>query len=268
MSQTRRYITNGLMIYSLVVIAISAVNISYSSENPDYPDSTSVTNSTANNTTGCNIYNLHKVSYSFAIGHIILALITILGCMCVQTSKKQFDWSELHEIPSEYWVVISAIVGGVCLTLITLSYGSHLDNPYYKDIAAFSAYGCNPVRIRLLYASLLITGLPMILFGLVLGILTVSGITYGVWYAVYSWIRTCALESPNCCDCARFWLGMGIQHHGPNNTYYNKNNIVTRTYTRPQSLNAIRISQSVMYSALYQQPSTTIYIQPPAYSET
>jgi hypothetical protein len=256
------------MIYSLMVIAISAVNISYSSENPDYPDLSPTSNSTSGNTTGCNIYDMHQVSYGFAIGHIVLALITILGCMCVQTSKKQFDSSELHEIQPEYWVVISAIVGGICLTVATLSYGSHLDNPYYKDIGKFSASDCSHVRIRLLYASLLITGLPMILFGLVLGILTVGGITYSVWYAIYTWMRSFVWVSPNCCDCARFWLGMGIQNHGPNNTNNNNNNIVKQTYTRPQSLNAIRISQSVRYSELQQQPNTTIVIQPPAYSDS
>ena len=264
MSQTRRFITNAIMIYSLVVIAISAANIGYSSENPDYPvpDPPPTSNSTSNNTTGCNIYNIHQVSYGFAIGHIVLALITILGCMCVQTSKKQFDSSELHEIPAEYWVVISAMIVSGCLTLATLSYGSNLDKPYYKDIGEFSAHGCSPVRIRLLYASLLITGFPAILFGLVLGILTVFGIIYGVCYAVYSWMRTFAWGRAICCDCTKIQPDIETHSRGPNN------NIGTRTYTRPQSLNAIKISKSVKYSELQQQPSTTIVVQPPAYSET
>jgi len=66
MSQNKRYITNNLMIYSLVVIAISAANIGYSNENPDYPEPPSTTNytsnnSTKNNTTGYNINDIHQV---------------------------------------------------------------------------------------------------------------------------------------------------------------------------------------------------------------
>jgi hypothetical protein len=259
------------MIYALVVIAISAANIQYSDQSDMHGNSTAPSNSTGNSTsngTGCNIYDIHQVSYNYAIGHIVLALITILGCMCVQTSKKEFNPDECHTVPCEYWLVVSSLAVMSILTIITAEAGVKTNEPYYKEIALFQATGCNPEQLGVIYASMFVTGLPAMLFGLVLGLFIIGAIIYWTGYAIISWLRTFACCANLCRDCgAACDTAVEEENHQPRPTNISYS-ARTRYVGRPQSLNAIWTGNTIRYSELYQQPSTTIVVQHSAYSES
>ena len=271
------------MIYALVVIAISAANIQYSAQSDMHGNSTVTVNGTINGTvngtingtvngtingtvngTGCNIYDIHQVSYNYAIGHIVLALITILGCMCFQTSKEEFNPDECHTIPCEYWLVVSSVTVMSILTIITAESGAKIGEPYYKEIGLFQATGCDPVQLGIIYASMFITGLPAMLFGLVLGLFIIGAIIYWTGYAIISWLRTFACCANLCRDCeSASHADVEKKNHQPRPISISYGSSArTRYVGRPQSLNTIQISKSVKYSTLV-EPITAITIDPP-----
>ena len=75
---------------------------------------------------------------------------------------------------------------------------------YYQRISKFAVIGCNPTQVWLIYSSLLLTGLPSIVIGAVLGIgigfLILGFITCLVFYALNSWVRTFTCGRVWCCD--------------------------------------------------------------------
>jgi len=199
---------NIILGYAVAVIAISAANIHYSSQ----PNNSL---GTTGNTTICNIYNIHYINYNFAIGHTVLGIIIILIYMCIQSEiAKQQDLNQ--EVSNDDIIGVCGMI--ILPTLIiqflsyaTLAHGDEYigDNQdlyyYYKSIWEFAPVGCNPTQVWLIYASLLTTGLPSILVGVVIGLLVggliLIGVVGGTFYAITSWVWTFACGRVWCYDC-------------------------------------------------------------------
>ena len=258
--------------YALAVIGISAANIHYSYQPSNTDTHASFIPGNPYNNTVCNIYNIHYVNYNLAIGQIVLGIIIILMYMCIKSeiAKKQELNQELtdDELNSMYSMFVLPMTVIQVLMFITLAHGSRglgsyiID--YYQRISKFAVIGCNPTQVWLIYASLLITGLPSILIGAVLGIiiglLTLCLIIGGVVYAFNSWARTFACGKTLCCDLDKCCTEIDGRVES-----ITSSSSTPISSTRNNSLisNSILGSNQVKYSAL--PSSDNIEMIPPPY---
>lgn len=268
---------NSIIVYALAVIGISAANIHYSSQSSNTDIHASFIPGNPYNNTVCNIYDIHYVNYNLAIGQIVLGIIIILMYMCIKSeiAKKQELNQELPD--DEFYSMCSIIVLPIIiiqgLTVVALVYGSRdlglyiID--YYQRISKFAVIGCNPTQVWLIYASLLITGLPSILIGAVLGIfiglVTICFIIWGVFYAFNSWARTFTCGKAWCCDLDKRYREINVkmtQSNLEHTTSGSSTKANLNTFANPQT-NTISGSGKVKYTAL---PTTDdIEMIPPPY---
>jgi hypothetical protein len=224
------------------------------------------------NNTVCNIYNIHYVNYNLAIGQLVLGIIIILMYMCIKSEidKKQELNQDLTD--DEFYNMCGMFVLPMTviqvLMFIALAHGSRDLGPhiidYYQRISKFAVIGCNPIQVWLIYASLLITGLPSILIGAVLGIiiglLTICLIIGSVIYAFNSWARTFTCGKAWCCDLDKCCQEINIQAEHPTSGLIKP---ITDTANNLPISNSISRTQQVKYIVL---PSLdNIEMMPPPY---
>ena len=272
MKTMHRCIINSIIVYALAVIGISAANIHYSSQPSNTDIHASFIPGNPYNNTVCNIYNIHYVNYNLAIGQIVLGIIIILMYMCIKSELTKTQELNKELTNDEFYGVCGMIALPIIiiqvLTYITLAHGSRdlglyiID--YYQRISKFAVIGCNPTQVWLIYASLLITGLPSISIGAVLGIFiglaTLCCIIWGVFYAFNSWARTFACGRVWCCDLDKCCQEIDGRVESITSSLLTP---ISSTGNNPSTSNTIWGSNQVKYTTL--ASSDNMEIIPPPY---
>jgi hypothetical protein len=184
-----------------------------------------------------------------------------------QELNKELTDDEIESMLCAMFVVPLIIIQ--ILTFVTLAHGSKDAGPYiidyYQSISKFAVIGCNLNQVWLIYTSLLITGLPSIFLGAVLGIiiglLTLCLTIGGIVYAFNSWARTFACGKTLCCDLDKCCQEINIRVEpatlgSSTITSSARNNL-------PISNSIWGTNQVVKYTAL--PPSDNIEMIPPPY---
>lgn len=182
--------SNSAIVYCFLIIITNGVKIHYI-ENNSVPEYDPV------NKTGCVIHDLHHVM-NYSTAYIGMSFVIILLLMCMQAIPEDaacsFDDAACGGMP--VGLAVGAYIGMFIACTFEFQMGEleYDDSTEFKKISEFITTGCDEKVMNAIYSGLLITSLPMLLLGAVIGCFMVGGILYGIVYVVWNRLKSC-------CDC-------------------------------------------------------------------
>ncbi len=189
----KKFWLNAIIAYSVVIIIIQSVYIANSGNSQEYKAGNATEPTTNSTIIGCNVKDIGELK-GLSIGCLVLAIVLVYSSMSIQSLNPDEQCgandTEYRALPYGFMFLVYSIM--IILSTSMFSQGeSDDDNPVFKPIYKFETSGCDTTQINALYASILITSLPGLIFGAILGIFLIVWFLYGIVYVSGNWFTGC-----------------------------------------------------------------------------
>ncbi len=189
----KKFWLNAIIAYSVIIIIIQSVYIANSGNSQEYKAGNATEPTTNSTIIGCNVKDIGELK-GLSIGCLVLAIVLVYSSMSIQSLNPDEQCgandTEYRALPYGFMFLVYSIM--IILSTSMFSQGeSDDDNPVFKPIYKFETSGCDTTQINALYASILITSLPGLIFGAILGIFLIVWFLYGIVYVSGNWFTGC-----------------------------------------------------------------------------